>query len=149
MIEFFAALEATALAHHLRVSRWTYPLVNAGHILGIALLVGAVIPMDMRLLRAKQSPIIADTIALLRPFAITGACLAIACGMLLFLVQATDYAQNGWFRTKMALLGAAVLNAGLHFRLTNLTPARQRLAAILSLALWPAILISDRMIGFS
>lgn len=34
----------------LRASRWVYPLVNTGHILGLALLFGAIIPLDLRML---------------------------------------------------------------------------------------------------
>ena len=63
MIETAAALEATALAQFLKASRWVYPLVNAGHILGIALLVGAVIPMDVAVLRGRA----VAAVGILRP----------------------------------------------------------------------------------
>ena len=43
-------MQASDLAVWLKASRWTYPAVNAGHLLGIALLVGAVVPMDLRLI---------------------------------------------------------------------------------------------------
>ena len=56
MIEdWAAALEATALATGLRNSVWSYPLVNAAHILGVALLVGSIVPLDLRLLGAWRS----------------------------------------------------------------------------------------------
>lgn len=148
MSGLLAALEATALARHLRVSQVTYPLVNAGHVLGIALLVGAVVPMDLRLLGLLRRPGLAETVALLRPFAAAGAALAIGCGVLLFLVQAGEYAASPWFRLKLALLAAALANAALHLRLAALPPARQRLAGALSLALWPAVLLSGRMIAY-
>lgn len=50
--QWLAALEATELARALRDSVWIYPLVNAGHILGVALLVGSIVPLDLRLLSA-------------------------------------------------------------------------------------------------
>ena len=53
--EWAAALEATALAAALRNSVWSYPLVNAAHILGVALLVGSIVPLDLRLLGAWRS----------------------------------------------------------------------------------------------
>ena len=43
-----AALEATALSQALRASIWLYPLVNTGHVVGIALLFGAIVPLDLR-----------------------------------------------------------------------------------------------------
>ncbi|OYX25009.1 MAG: hypothetical protein B7Z10_07730, partial [Rhodobacterales bacterium 32-66-7] len=69
------ALEATWLAEHLRRSRWTYPLVNAGHILGIALLLGALVPMHLRRLRGLD-----PLVPVLRPHAIAGLALAVGCG---------------------------------------------------------------------
>lgn len=134
MIELLAGLEATALAEHLRQSRWTYPLVNAGHVAGIALIIGAVIPMDLRLLRLVGGPDPAATVAFLRPFAVAGLVLAASCGVLLFIAQASDYLGNPWFQAKMALLGLALANAALHLRLDSAPPARQRLAAKVSLA---------------
>lgn len=149
MTEVFAALEATDLAQFLKTSRWVYPLINAGHILGIGLLMGSVMPMDLRLLGLIRRPEIATTVALLRPVAATGLALAVLCGLLLFVTQASDYAGNPWFRAKLALVAAAGLNALMHLRVAALAPARRRLAALLSLVLWPAALFSGRMIGFS
>jgi len=142
------ALEATALAQFLKMSRWVYPLVNAAHILGIALLIGAVVPMDLRLLGLAKRPALADTIALLRPVAAAGLALAVTCGALLFLTGATDYASNPWFRAKLALVALALLNAALHPRLATAPARRQRIAAFASLALWPAALICGRMIAY-
>ena len=131
-------VEASELAAFLRRSRWIYPLVNAGHILGIALLVGSVIPMDIAALRGWQQP-------WLRLYAFAGFVLAAGCGALLFMAQASEYIVNGWFRLKIALICVALLNAALH--LTRIAPTRT--TAALSLILWPAALISGRMIAYS
>ena len=149
MIEALAALEETGLAQHLKASQWTYPLVNAGHVAGIGLLLGAVVPMDLRLLGWVRGPDVAATVAFLRPFAAAGLILAASCGAMLFVTQAGDYVGNGWFRLKIALLAAALLNAALHRRLAAAPKARQRRAAAISLSLWPAVLLSGRMIGYS
>lgn len=42
--ELAVILEQSALAQALAGSVWWYPLINAGHILGIALLVGGIVP---------------------------------------------------------------------------------------------------------
>jgi hypothetical protein len=144
--EALAALEATALAQHMKAARWTYPLVNAGHVAGIALLLGAVVPMHLRTLGWVRGPEPAAVAAFLRPFAVAGLLLAAGCGALLFITQAGDYAANFWFRLKLGLLALALAlaNAAWHLRAP---PSRG--AAALSLALWPLVLISGRMIGFS
>ena len=143
MNELAVALEATQVAQFLKVSRWVYPLVNTGHVLGLALLIGAIVPMDLRLLRGGAEA------TWLRRYAAAGLALAVSCGALLFLTQATDYVTNGWFRAKILLLAAALVNVAAHPRLAALTEPRRRLAATVSLALWPAVLICGRMIGYS
>lgn len=135
--------EGTALAQHLKASRWTYPLVNAGHVAGIALLVGSVVPMDLRILGVVRGPSVPATVAFLRPFAVAGLVLAAGCGAALFSAQAWDYAGNFWFRLKLALLVCALANAALHLGRTT------RAAAALSLVLWPCVLIAGRMIAYS
>ncbi|MCU0910083.1 MAG: hypothetical protein MUE98_01660 [Rhodobacteraceae bacterium] len=144
MTEAFAALEATALAQHLKAARWTYPLVNAGHVAGLALLVGAIVPMNLRRLGWVPGPDPAAVVGFLRPFAVAGLVLAAGCGALLFATQASDYAANGWFRLKIALLAVALVNAARHL---GGMPSRR--GAALSLALWPLVLLSGRMIGYS
>jgi len=144
VIETAAALEATALAQFLKASRWTYPLVNAGHILGIALLVGAVVPMDVAVIRGRA----VAAVGLLRPWSVAGFVLAVTCGALLFVTQATDYVRSPWFLAKMGVLGLAVLNAAVHFRLDRWPIRQRRQAALASLVLWPTVLILGRMIGY-
>lgn len=142
MIEIAAALEATSLAQFFKASRWVYPLVNAGHILGLALLIGAVAQMDVAILR-NRSPVEA---ARGRNFAIAGFLIAVSCGAALFLTQATDYAQNGWFLSKMVLLALAVANAAQHLWVRVIRP---KVAAGASLTLWLGVLVSGRMIAYS
>jgi hypothetical protein len=144
MIETAAALEATAVAQFLKASRWVYPFVNAGHVLGIALLVGAVVPMDVAVLRGRGTA----AVTLLRPWSVAGFLLAAACGALLFVTQATDYVQSPWFLAKMGVLTLAVLNAAAHLRLDRFPPRQRRQAAIASLVLWPTALILGRMIAY-
>ena len=134
-----AGLEATALAEFLKRSRWVYPLVNAGHVLGIALLVGAVLPMDVQVLRRRP------VTSFLRAWAAGGLGLAVLCGAALFVTQAGDYLASGWFRAKIALLALALTNAALALRRPG-GPSRP--AAFLSLVLWPSVLLLGRMVAY-
>lgn len=134
-----AAVEQTALAEFLKRSRWVYPLVNAGHILGLAMLVGAVLPMDWAILRGRAEP------RFLRGWALAGLALAVVCGAMLFVTQAGDYLASGWFRAKMAVLAAALANAALALTWPGDVP---RALAAASLLLWPAVLILGRMIAY-
>jgi len=144
-----AALEATALAQFLKGSQWVYPLVNAGHLLGIALLVGAVVPLDLTLAGIVRRVDRVAATALLRPFAVAGLLLATGCGALLFITQAGDYARNPLFVAKIGLIGLAALNAGLHARLAPANIRLGRALALVSLALWPLVLLLGRLVGYA
>jgi hypothetical protein len=139
VIDTLAALEATSVAQHLKAARWTYPLVNAGHVLGVALLVGAVLPMDVAVLRGRGAAVV----AWLRPWAMAGLVLAVGTGGLLFATQAGDYLSSPWFAAKIAVLGLAVANGVLF-----LVRGRGRGAVVLSLLLWPGVLVLGRMIAY-
>jgi hypothetical protein len=143
--DLLAALDASALAQHLRGSRWTYPLVNSGHLFGIALLIGSIVALDLRALGLIRGPEMPAVTTLLRPIALAGFLLALACGLLLFVAQTGEYLPNRWFQIKMALLALALANALWHLRARPLPGY----AALASLLLWPAILICGRMIGYS
>jgi hypothetical protein len=147
--EIAAAIEASRLATALRLSRWTYPAVNAAHILGIALLVGAVVPMDLRLAGLwRRDVAAADALRLLRPVAACGAALAFATGLLLFSVQATRYVALPLFWLKLALVAAGLLHALAQGRLATAPGDRQRRAGLVSLAIWPTALVCGRLLGY-
>ena len=157
--EWLAALEATPLAQALRASVWVYPLVNAAHLLGVALLLGAIIPLDLRLLGLWRRQPLDPLWQVLTRTAATGLCLAVIFGTLLFSAKATEYAVSGFFVAKMVVVALAVANA-LALRLVggggrNLVmaaaaspPAHVRLAAGLSIAAWLTALTLGRLVGY-
>ena len=156
---WIAALEATVLAATLRGSVWAYPLVNAGHILGVALLVGAIVPLDLRLIGLWASAPLPPLWRVLTRTAAVGLGLAVVCGILLFITRATAYAQSDLFLTKMAVVGAGLINV-LILRMavpddlmanrwtTAKLPGRVRLSACISLGTWPVALVFGRLIGY-
>jgi hypothetical protein len=156
--EWLAGLEATALARALRDSVWTYPLVNAGHIAGIALLVGSIVPLDLRLLGAWRSVPLAPLWRVLTRTAAVGLALAVVFGLLLFITRATEYVASEFFLAKMAIVAAATVNAlllraGASEDLLNAAPGgppsqRMRLAGAFSLAAWLSALTLGRLVGY-
>ncbi|GAA3956004.1 hypothetical protein [Allohahella marinimesophila] len=146
-MSILAWLEASGPARILAQSEWLYPLVNAGHIVGIALLVGTVAALDMRILGwLGRSIAIADVERLLRPLALIGLGLVIVTGLSLFSVQATSYAESTVFRIKLLLIAVAGLNAALYQTTTH--RLWHQIMAALSLLLWLAVITMGRLIGF-
>ena len=154
-----AALEATELAVTLRGSVWAYPLINAGHLIGVALLVGPIVPLDLRLLGLWQSVPLAPLWRVLTRTAGFGLGLSIACGMLLFITRATEYADSSFFISKIAIVVVATVNAlVLHMIMPDACllarwvafrlPVRVRSAACISLAAWLSALMLGRLVGY-
>jgi hypothetical protein len=159
VIESFAsALHDTPLAQALRASIWLYPLVNTAHVVGIALLFGAIAPLDLRLIGLWKHVPLEPLAATLVPVAITGLSIAVISGALLFVTRPVDYVVEPLFALKMALVAAAVLNAlalrrSPRWRLTGVQPGTAvdpawRSAAVASLVLWLGVITAGRLIGY-
>jgi len=152
------ALQETDLATALRQSFWVYPLVNAGHIVGLALLFGAIVPLDLRLLGFWGKMPLAAMSRILLPVALAGLALAVPTGLLLFSVRATEYAATPLLWLKLGFIACAIANALLlrlslawtaheQGELAGTTP-RLQLAGVLSIGLWLAAIVAGRMIGY-
>jgi hypothetical protein len=147
----FEALGGSALAQWLRFSRWGYAAVNTTHVLGIALLVGAILPLDLRLIGAWRSVPLEPLARVLVPVAATGLLLAMGTGALLFVTRATEYAALNLFFAKIALITAGGVHALSLYRglgLLSASPARLRIAGATSLSLWLSALVCGRLLAF-
>ena len=138
---------------------WSYGVINLVHILGIILLFGSILMLDLRLLGAwRQIPLA----ALSRPtttMAQVGFILAVCSGIPMLTVKSTDYIGNPFLLIKFPAIALALLNVWLvhrspawqAHRTRDLLPdERRRLAggATLSLVFWLTAITSGRMIGY-
>ena len=148
----FAALEQAAPIAALRESTYAFPLVNALHIIGIALLFGSIVALDLRLLgwRRDAGPAEAFT-RLLVPVAIGGLLLAIPAGLLMFATDARAYAASPLFQAKMVIVAIAIANALLLRAAPRRGPMpqlRESFAAAASILLWVGAIVLGRMVGY-
>jgi hypothetical protein len=155
-VELLQALEAWSVAAALRRSTLLYPLVNAAHILGIGLLIGAIATLDLRVLglfRAAPLPVLGPPLVRV---AAAGLGLALATGVLLFAVRPAEYAANPAFLAKLGLILGGLSNV-LALRLgTGWRGALAgepvgpplRTAAALSLLVWLGVVLAGRWIAF-
>jgi hypothetical protein len=153
-------LEATGLATKIRDSVFLFPMIESTHVIGLALVFGTIAIIDLRLLgmasthRSFQrmwSDILKWTWAAFVLTALTGA--------LMFITNASVYYHNFYFRTKMVLLALTGINM-LFFELTAgrtihnwdtapSAPRAGKAVAVLSLAMWIAVICVGRLIGFT
>src|SRR5436190_18965697 len=104
-------LEGTALAVRLRESALLFPLLESTHVIGLALVLGTVVILDLRLLGLASTE---------RPFRRMAAdvlkwtwgafCVTAVTGALMFITNAAVYLGNFAFRVKLVLLALAGIN---------------------------------------
>lgn len=150
------ALSDSAIAEALRRPGVAYPLVNAGHIFSLALLVGSVTILDLRLLGLFRAYSLSVLGPPLSQAAAVGISAALVTGVLLFSVRPDEYVGNPAFLSKLVLVAAGVVNASMARALPHWAraladgevPMALKLAALVSLLVWPAALIAGRWIAF-
>lgn len=145
------------LSTALRESDDAYPLIETAHVLGITLIAGSLVTVDLRLIGAlfREQPVTFVTTTLL-PWAWCGFALMVITGVPLFAAEAAKLYDNPAFRIKLILLAAAGLNAVL-FHLTTyrrardwelgLPPRAARAFATTSILLWSGIIVAGRLIA--
>jgi hypothetical protein len=144
----------------LQRSGTAYLLVNAAHILGLGLLVGAILPLDLRLLGFFRGVPLGVVGPFLSRAAAAGLGLAIVTGLWLFTVKPAEYLANEAFLWKLGLLAAALVNIVLQHRNAGFARALTdngadggagigvRLAALCSALRGLSVLVAGRWIGF-
>jgi len=151
-----AALEASALGAFMRGASAAYPLANLGHLLGLVLLVGSVLLLDLRLLGAGRRLAAQAVAHVLTPTMLAGAGLLVVTGGLLFAADAQALVVNAAFLWKLGLVAAACANAVLFRALWGgaletwdaEAPRAARVQAAASLALWLTVAALGRLIAY-
>lgn len=155
MLALFEALQYSAPLVAMRASPWLFPAIASVHLLGLAMLGGAVLVVDLRLLGlglTNQSPAAIGRAA--QPWLIGSICVMLPTGVLLFMCFATKYYYLSAFWLKVAaLLIALVFTFTTRRRVVAAVNEhgishQAKLVAALSIALWVTIALCGRLIGF-
>ena len=154
MTALLAAIEGLALARWARESTsiWAYPTILTLHTVGLAIVVGVNVVVDLRLLgRAPRIPV--SSLRTLFPIMWWGFALNFATGLLLFMADATTKAGQRVFYVKLACIALALIVARtVSNRMspqndTSVT-ANLRSLAVLSLFLWAGAIIAGRLMAY-
>jgi hypothetical protein len=129
---------------------WAYPALETVHLAGIALLVGNLAALELRVWgRARELPVPALA-RLSLSLALAGFALAALSGSLMFASQPGDLLANRAFTVKMGLLMLAGANAAWFHARDGLRQLDgwARAQTALSLGLWIAVMICGRWIAY-
>ena len=148
------------MATAIREGETLFPWVECVHVLALTLVIGSIALIDLRLIGLiSRERTIAQVSAAILPITWTAfACAAVSVG-LLFCSNASVYAHNAYFQAKMALILVAGVNMLIYHLFTGRNaagwaasapiPRGARLAGMLSLSLWVAVVACGRWIGFT
>ncbi|HWK64086.1 MAG TPA: DUF6644 family protein [Rhizobiaceae bacterium] len=156
-----SSLETTRIGEFIQLSDWAFPAVEVVHVIAIVLVYGVIAIVDLRLLglagrTRRYADLAADSLQLVWiAFA-----LAVVTGTLMFMAQATAYAKNPFFLTKMVFIALAGINMLVMEFVISRTrhewgdgqrgiPVAARIAGALSLSFWTVVVVCGRWIGFT
>jgi hypothetical protein len=129
---------------------WLYPLLESVHVMGIALLFGGLVVLELRVWGLGAALPVQPLARLALSVSLAGFCLAAATGLTMFISQPGELLANRMFVIKISLVMLAGLNAAaFHVRgsLASLDTAA-RLQTLVSLGLWVAVIICGRWIAY-
>ena len=154
LLPFFEFCEHSAVGETIRNSLWLFPVIESFHLLGLAVIGGAVLLVDMRLLGlGLRSQPVAQLAKDAHRWFMGSLIVMLISGVLLFTSEAIKCYYHAAFWVKMTSLLLAIL-----FTLTirrkvvasdNSSPLQSKLVALTSVTLWSLVGIGGRWIGFS
>ena len=156
LFPFFAWCESSALGGAIRSSSWLFPVIEAVHLLGLAVIGGAVLVVDLRLFGfgLRRQPV-AQLAQDAQRWLIISLMVMIATGSLLFTSEAIKCYYHPAFWVKMTSLFLAIVFTFTVRRKvamadeTRVGPLWSKLVALVSVTLWAGVGIGGRWIGFS
>ena len=149
-------IDSTRFSALMRAN-WAFSTFDVIHTLGIILVAGTIMLVDLRLLGlGLRSVPIVQVVNRIVPSTLWGFGLMLVSGGLLFCSEAVKMYQSPAFRIKMVLLALAGLNALIFHRTVyrdasnwkSVAPLRARAAGLLSLIFWIAIIAAGRAIAY-
>lgn len=129
---------------------WAYPALEVVHILGIALLLGNLVLLELRVFGRGEALPLVPLARLALAIALSGFALAAGSGLLMFAGQADELLTNRAFTLKMLLLLAAGCNAAWFHGRGSLArcDGLARAQMVLSTLIWLGVLVCGRWIAY-
>ncbi len=119
---------------------WAFPVIEAAHLSGVALLAGTILFADLRRLGLGVARLPGEELdRVFKPWAHTGLAILLATGAVMWFADWGRYRRNPAFVVKMALAVLALIS--------YFVPRRHKAIAILSLVLWTGVVLAARAIA--
>ena len=143
----------------IRESIWVYPILDVLHCVGILLVAGTIVVVDLRLLGFGMRRVtVSSVIAQVLPCTLSGFGFMFVTGSILAWSEPVRLYHSPFFRLKLLFLVVAGLNALIfHYGIyrgvgawdsASLTPARARVAGAVSILCWICVIAAGRAVGY-
>ena len=155
LLPYFEAIEASALGDAVRQSLWLFPVIEAVHLIGLCVLGGAVLIVDLRMLGVGlRSYAIPQIVREARPWFLGALIVMLITGWALFSSEAIKCYYNTSFWVKITTLPVAiattlVVRDRVARRAGSVADGTTRIVGLTSMTLWLVVAAAGRWIGFS
>lgn len=157
MVPFVSWVHQTGISGWITGWQWLWPACEIIHFIGLALLVGVVTLLDLRLLGGIRGVAVAAIMDFL-PWAVLGFVLNLATGVVFFLGAPEQYVNNVAFYSKMLFILLAGVNA-IYFQIMLFQRTRlvgpgeeaslhAKVVAVVSMGCWLLVMYWGRMLPF-
>jgi len=152
-------LEQSSLGTAIAESRYAFPVIEGTHLLGLAISVGLIILIDLRLVGLLLRDVPARTLVTqLRPYALWGYAIVVISGVLLLWSEATSVIASPAWTFKWIFMALAGINA-LYFEFIvarrplvdgdqGALPRDLKAAGLASISLWTLVIVCGRLIAY-
>jgi len=155
LLEFCQWVQFSPPLIAMRSSPWIFPVIATIHLMGLSVIGGAVLLVDLRLLGLglRRQPV-AQLAQDAERWLFGGLAVMVSTGILLFMCFATKYYYLTFFWVKMAALFLVIVfTLSVRRRVamadeTRMNPVSSRAVALVSLSLWTTVALGGRYIGF-
>jgi hypothetical protein len=152
--QFFLDMEKWPISMYIGGSLWIFPVVQAFHLVAVALFIGAILMINLRMLGAgfKEQPL-AKVARDARPWIIWGFLFIFVTGLPQLMQNASREYYSEFFWMKMEFLAAGLILTAITLaymsKRTNetRTGVGAKLTGLLALGVWAGVVIPARLIG--
>jgi uncharacterized membrane protein len=148
---FFEWMGALPVSQAIGASIWIYPLVQAIHLVFLALFAGGMLIVDLRLLGfGMTSQPVSQVARDARPWMVSGFVGLVATGLPQLMQNSTReyFSEFFWYKMYMIAFGLILLlTVRRKMTRANESSAAAKVVALLSIATWTGVTISARLIG--
>jgi hypothetical protein len=148
---FFEWLQALPVSQAIGSSIWIFPLVQAIHLVFLALFAGAILIVDLRLLGLgmRMQPV-SQVARDARPWLIGGFLGMVATGLPQLMQNASReyFSEFFWYKMYLIAIGL-ILIVTIRRKMTQVDEpsAAGKVVALVSIAIWAGVVINARLIG--